>query len=115
MLLKPRISLFVIDVYALGGVSLAFQQTALITTSITAEGGASTLAGSVDLFEVQKSNEKDTLINNFNLNYVVGGGLSYEFLVLFEAFLEVRYSAGLLDIVPSDLPNSATTGLLGTL
>ena len=105
ILLKPRISLFVIDLYALGGVSLALQRTALITAHFT--GGGSTFGESADLFEIQKSNKEDTLINSFNLNYVVGGGLSYEFLVLFEAFLEVRYSSGLLDIVPSDIPNSA--------
>ncbi len=108
VLLKPRISFFVVDIYALGGVSFSLLQTASISLrEVDLQGFSVELED--NLVESQKDSAVKLVNNSLNLNYVVGGGLAYEFLVLFEVFLEVRYSGGLLDIVPSDLPDNSSS------
>ena len=90
LLIKLRFPLFILDVYGLGGVSLSFFQ-----------GGNAkmTIPG---LPEVTASIEN---ARSFNPNYIVGGGVAFGFLFLFEFFLEVRHLGGLSDITKG-IPNS---------
>ena len=84
LLLKPRLSIYFIDIYALGGISLSFLQLA---------------KQSVNNEKSQITTDLKKLVNNFNVNYFVGGGLAYEFLTFFEVFIEARYSASLLETI----------------
>ncbi len=100
LLLKPRLSIYFIDVYALGGVSLSFLQLA---------------KQSVSNKKSKISTDVKELVNNINVNYFVGGGLAYEFLTLFEVFIEARYSASLLETVKGKVNSTKPSGSSASL
>ena len=93
--LKTNISL--VGIYLTMGVGFSFLQiaTSIIDDISITTSGPSQGSRKRSLYDIQEENARP---NRFNLNYLLGGGVSYRFLSLFEVFLETRYSLGLLDI-----------------
>ena len=99
LLIKLRFPLVILDVYGLGGVSLSFFQGGNIKMTVPG------------FPEVTTSIEN---ARSFNPHYIVGGGVAFGFLFLFEFFLEVRHLGGLSGIIEeaSDSPKHSDIYIL---